>query len=128
MTLCCDVQSLDICNYDAGEGLGRQQCLGDLQRIEETYQLIQNSYEELKRLFSVLVNTDSHDPKYTSLKKTVDLESAFLTQLINGLAAYSTELYPSFGIILENRFTQLQRFVVQDIYNMIDMVDRATIG
>ena len=37
-------------------------------------------------------------------------------------------IYPSFGIILENRFTQLQRFVVQDVYNVIDMADRVTFG
>ena len=128
MNLCCDVQSLDVCDYDAGEGLGRMPCLGDLQRINETYELIQNSYRELKRLFSVLIKTDPNNQEIASRKQAVELESAFLTQLINGLAAYSTELYPSFGIILENRFMQLQQFVVKDVYNVIDMVDRTTIG
>ena len=127
MNLCCDIQSLDVCDYDAGEGLGRIPCLADLQRIDETYELIQNSYRELKRLFTILIQTDPKDPEVASRKQAVELESAFLTQLINGLAAYSTELYPSFGIILENRFTQLQRFVIKDVYNVIDMVGRVTI-
>jgi len=124
MNLCCDVQSLDVCDYDAGEGLGRMPVLADLQRIDETYELIQNSYRELKRLFSVLIETETNAPEFASRKQAVDLESAFLTQLINGLAAYSTELYPSFGIIHENRFMQLREVVVDEICGQIIMVDQ----
>ena len=123
MNLCCDVQSLDVCDYDAGEGLGRMPVLADLQRIDETYELIQNSYRELKRLCSLLVNTDPNDPEIESKKQAVESESVFLTQLINGLAAYSTELYPSFGIILENRFTQLQKQLLDEVYMTIQNID-----
>jgi hypothetical protein len=123
MNLCCDVQGLDVCDYDAGEGLGRMPCLADLQRIDETYELIQNSYRELKRLCSLLVNTDPNDPEIESKKQAVESESVFLTQLINGLAAYSTELYPSFGIILENRFTQLQKQLLDEVYMTIQNID-----
>jgi hypothetical protein len=123
MNLCCDVQCLDVCDYDAGEGLGRMPCLADLQRIDETYELIQNSYRELKRLCSLLVNTDPNDPEIESKKQAVESESVFLTQLINGLAAYSTELYPSFGIILENRFTQLQKQLLDEVYMTIQNID-----
>jgi hypothetical protein len=115
MNLCCDIQSLSICDYDAGEGLGRQPCLGDLQRIEETYSLAYYSYIEVKRISAELLNTRIGDPRFVVLKRELERETAFLSQVVNGLAEFSSNLNSCLGIPAESRFFQLRTAVQHKI-------------